>query len=175
MLAMLVFMVLPMPVLAQPPLNGDVEVDFPSGPGVLIIPDAIGDVGLPINAPPGTISGWDMKDLRLYYDVANDTMYVGINVGSNASTILGDADGNGNPAGTSAWLALNGGTDLADLSSSETAAVFFDLDSDGTYDVIGLFLCGQFFSTYWLCAHFGNHSQKKETMQTIIDYVCLTF
>jgi hypothetical protein len=136
MLAMLVFMVLPMPVLAQPPLNGDVEVDFPSGPGVLIIPDAIGDVGLPINAPPGTISGWDMKDLRLYYDVANDTMYVGINVGSNASTILGDADGNGNPAGTSAWLALHGGTDLADLSSSETAAVFFDLDSDGTYDVI---------------------------------------
>jgi hypothetical protein len=126
---------IPMPVLAQPPLNGDVEADF-TGPGVVIIPDPIGDVGLPVNAPPGTISGWDIKDLRLYYYAAGDTMYVGINVGSNASTILGDADGNGNPAGTSAWLTTNGGTDLADLGSSETAAVFFDLDSDGTYDVI---------------------------------------
>jgi len=129
-------MTMPMPVLAQPPVfTGNVETDF-TGAGVLIIPDPIGDVGLPINAPLGTISGWDIKDLRLYYYAAGDTMYVGINVGANASTILGDADGNGDPGGTSAWLATNGGTDLADLGSSETAAVFFDLDSDGTYDVI---------------------------------------
>jgi len=136
-LAMLVFMTIPMPVLAQPPtFTGNVENDF-TGPGVLIIPDPIGDVGLPINAPLGTISGWDIKDLRLYYYAAGDTMYIGINVGSNASTILGDADGNGNPGTASAWLTANGGTDYADLASSETAAVYFDLNEDGTWDVIG--------------------------------------
>jgi hypothetical protein len=124
------------PALAQPPLSGNVEVDF-TGSGVLIIPDPIGDVGLPGNATPGTVSGWDMKDLRLAYDVATDTMYIGINVGFNASTILGDADGDGNPGVTSSWLATNGGQDLANLAQSETAAVYFDLDQNGVWDVIG--------------------------------------
>jgi hypothetical protein len=134
-LAVAVSMVMPMPALAQPPLNGDVEADF-TGPGVVIIPDTIGEFGLPGNAPAGTISGWDMKDLRLYYHAATNTMYVGINVGSNSSTILGDADGDGNPGGTSAWLTTNGGTDYANLAQSETAAVYFDLNEDGTWDVI---------------------------------------
>jgi uncharacterized repeat protein (TIGR01451 family) len=132
MLALVVSTLVATPVLAQPPLNGDVEVDF-TGPGILIIPDPMEDVGLPNN---GTISGWDMKDLRLSYNVTTDTMYIGINVGLNASTILGDADGDGDPGGTSAWLAANGGTDQADLASSETAAVYFDLDQDGIWDVI---------------------------------------
>jgi len=134
-LAVAVSVVMPVPALAQPPLNGDVEADF-TGPGVVTIPDPIGDVGLPLNAPVGTISGWDMKDLRWYYHAATNTMYVGINVGNNSSTILGDADGDGNPGGTSAWLTANGGTDYANLAASETAAVYFDLNEDGTYDVI---------------------------------------
>jgi hypothetical protein len=138
-LALVASALVAVPVLAQPPLNGNVEIDFPPGPGILIIPDSIGDVGMPTNPPPppGIISGWDMKDLRLSYDTTTDTMYIGINVGPNASTILGDADGDGNPGVTSAWLATNGGQDLANLALSETAAVYFDLDEDGTWDVIG--------------------------------------
>jgi hypothetical protein len=79
--------------------TGDVPTDF-TGPGVLIIPDpsGIGDVGRPLNARPGIVSGWDMVDLRLAYDAAADTLYVGI----NTYGIAGDADGDGNPGGTSA-------------------------------------------------------------------------
>jgi hypothetical protein len=134
-LALVVSMVTAAPVFgAPPPLNGNVEVDF-TGPGVLIIPDSIGDVGMPTNPPPppGLISGWDLKDLRLTYHSASDTMYVGL----NTFMILGDADGDGNPGVTSAWLATNGGQDLANLAQSETAAVYFDLDQNGTWDVIG--------------------------------------
>jgi hypothetical protein len=111
------------PVVA---LDGDVE----AGPGELIIPDPLYDVGMP-GTPPG-ITGWDMTDLRLAYDESTDTMYVGINV----ETILGDADGDGDPGVTSTYLSDMGGTDHPDLGSSETAAVYFDLNQDGTYDVI---------------------------------------
>jgi hypothetical protein len=122
-----------LPVTAQPTFTGDVEADF-VGPGVLIIPDpsGVGDVGLPLNAPPGTVSGWDMVDLRLAYDAGSDTLYVGI----NTYGIAGDADGDGNPGGTSTWLAKNQGTDNANLGSIETIAVYFDLNQDGTFDVI---------------------------------------
>jgi hypothetical protein len=96
------------------------------------ITDAYGDVGLPINAPDGTFSGWDITGLELTYDDATDTMRVRI----NAATILGDADGDGDPGAGSAWLVANGGSDIPNLGSSEAAAVFFDLDQDGDYDVI---------------------------------------
>jgi hypothetical protein len=120
-----------LPVTAQPTFTGDVEADF-TGSGVLIIPDSVGDVGLPLNALPGTVSGMDMADLRLAYDAAADTLYVGI----NTYGIAGDADGDGNPGGTSAWLAKNQGVDNANLDSTETIAVYFDLNQDGTFDVI---------------------------------------
>jgi len=118
---------------ATPTFTGDVPTDF-TGPGMLTIPDpgGVGDVGVPVNAPPGTVSGWDMVDLRLTYDAAADTLYVGI----NTFGIAGDADGDGNPGGTSAWLATNQGTDIPNLGSTETIAVYFDLNQDGTFDVI---------------------------------------
>jgi hypothetical protein len=116
--------------------TGNVTVDF-TGTGILIIPDpgGVGDVGLPTSpAPPGgTISGWDMEDLRLTYDEGTDTLYVGI----NTVGIAGDADGDGDPSGTSSWLSTNGGTDTANLSGTETISVYFDLDKDGHFDVIG--------------------------------------
>jgi hypothetical protein len=111
--------------------TGNVTVDF-TGSGILTIPDPVGDVGLPDNAPPGTTSGWDMVDLRLSYDQGSDTLYVGINTYGIAS----DADGDGDACNTSAWLAINAGTDLAAISGTETIAVYFDLDQDGTFDVI---------------------------------------
>ena len=103
-----------------------------AGPGVLIIPDSSGDVGLPKNAPGGTVTGWDMTALHLAYNETADTMYIGI----HTNGIIGDADGNGDPGASSAWLTANGGSDLPDLGGSETVAVYFDLDQDGTYDVI---------------------------------------
>jgi len=130
-LALLVSMTsVAMPVFgATPTFTGDVEADF-AGPGILIINDPIGDVGMPPGAPG--ITGWEMKDLRLTYDEATDTMYVGINVVS----ILGDADGDGNPSVTSPWLLGLGGIDLPSLNESETACVYFDLNQDLTYDII---------------------------------------
>jgi len=121
---------LAMPAMAAiPTFTGDVEVDF-TGSGVLLIEDPDGDVGMP-PTPPGT-TGWDLDDLRLTYDSVGDTMYIGL----NTVAILGDADGDGDPSVTSSYLAGLGGTDVADLGSSETAAVYFDLDQDGNYDVI---------------------------------------
>ena len=127
--------VMGMPALAQPTFTGDVEADF-TGSSILIIDDIVGDVGMP-GTPPG-VSGWDMKELRLFYHAATDTMYVGINV----QTIVGDADGDGDPSVTSLYLGFPsppglGGADIANLGDSETAAVYFDLNQDGTWDVIG--------------------------------------
>ncbi|MGB6873620.1 MAG: hypothetical protein WBE46_05740, partial [Dehalococcoidia bacterium] len=116
---------------ATPTFTGDVPTDF-TGPGILTIPDPGGDAGLPNNAPAGTISGWDMADLRLTYNATTDTLYVGI----NTFGIAGDADGDGFPGGTSGWLAINQGADNSNLGSTETIAVYFDLNQDGTFDVI---------------------------------------
>jgi hypothetical protein len=132
-LAVAVPVVMSVPVVAAPPtFTGNVENDF-TAPGVLIIPDGLGDVGLPATAPEGTVTGWDMKDLRLFYDAGTDTMYVGI----NTFGILGDADGDGNPGATSPWAAGLGASDLPSLNMTETAAVYFDLNQDGIWDVIG--------------------------------------
>jgi hypothetical protein len=115
-------------------VNGDCAImaNFELIQSYTEITDEYGDVGLPSSAPDGTLSGWDITDLRLTYDGATDTMRVRISV----RTILGDADGDGGPGVSSAWLAANGGFDIPNLGSSETAAVFFDLNEDGDYDVI---------------------------------------
>ena len=105
--------------------------DF-AGPGILTVTDPVGDVGLPANKPNGAVSGWDMVDLRLTYNATTDTLYVGI----NTFGIAGDADGDGDPGRTSAWLAADGGVDLPDLGGTESIAVYFDLNKDGTFDII---------------------------------------
>ncbi len=106
-------------------------MDFAGYPGVYNIFDPQ-DVGLPSNAPPGTISGWDLSRVRLYYDGAADVLYVGIEC---FGVICGDADGDGDPGGTSSWLAANGGVDAPNLGGSESIAVYLDTDNDGTFDV----------------------------------------
>jgi|GEM_PF-5444765 len=116
---------------SPPSLTGDASMDFAGYPGVYSIFDPQ-DVGLPANAPPGTISGWDLSRVRLYYDGAADKLYVGIEC---FGVICGDADGDGDPGGTSTWLAANGGVDAPDLGGSESIAVYLDTDKDGTFDV----------------------------------------
>lgn len=114
-------------------LTGNAEADF-TGPGVMTFADdTVGqDVTLPSTAPPGTVSGWDMNDVRFFYDAATDTMQVGF----NTYVIAGDADGDGNPSGTSAWLAANAGVDMPDMGSTESFALMLDIDEDNIMDVI---------------------------------------
>ena len=53
----------------------------------------------------------------------------------SASVIFGDADGDGDPGGSSAALAMVGGQDLADLSNSEYAFLLLDMNGDGIRDI----------------------------------------
>src|SRR5262249_6630450 len=69
---------------------------------------------------------------RLDYDRANDLMYCGIDF----VAICGDADGDGDPSGTSAALQCLGGTDVPNLGAGESVCVMLDTNVDGTPDVI---------------------------------------
>jgi hypothetical protein len=112
-------------------LTGNVETDFVSPEAVIVADGATPDVGLP-PAWPFATSGWDIKDFRFVYDAEKDILYVGINFFG----IAGDADGNGNPSGSSAELISRGGQDLADLASSEAIQILFDWNGDGEFDTI---------------------------------------
>lgn len=111
-------------------LTGNVTADFPAGPTVLVS-DGPG-VGIPSNAPPGTLSGWDIAGLYFHLDLAADELTVGI----RCHGIAGDADGDGDASHTSAWLAANNGTDAPGLRSSESLCVGFDFDNNGSLDLI---------------------------------------
>lgn len=117
---------------SPPTLTGDASADFAGYPKVYNIFDPQ-DVGLPPSAPSGTISGWDISRVRMWYDGSNDVLYVGLEC---FGVICGDADGDGNPGGTSGWLASEGGTDEPNLGGSESIAFFFDTDRDGNFDVV---------------------------------------
>jgi hypothetical protein len=119
--------------IAQPIIfTGDVEADFTNGLTITTVDPHGADVGMPPVYPVGTISGNDIKDVRLLYDSIADILYVGI----NTYTIAGDVDDNGDPANSGAILIASGGVDLADFSETESFCFYLDLDLDGTYDVI---------------------------------------
>ncbi len=113
--------------------SGNVLKDFPQeacfdDPGVV-------DVGVPIPPfPAGTVSGFDVDEICLLYDKPSDTLYVGALTfsysGSGLPIIFGDADGDGDPGGTSATLAAQGGEDHPDLADEEFFSLIFDFDSD---------------------------------------------
>jgi len=84
------------------------------------------DVGVPPNI--GSVPGWDVKDLRLWYNHTADTLRVGVNFYG----IGGDADGDGDPSSSSTALTENGGQDVPDLSLSEAILVKFDFGSAGS-------------------------------------------
>lgn len=120
---------------AAPPLTGDAESDFTvaNDPGVVIHLDPGGvDVGMPPVFPFGTISGHDLKDLRLSYDPVADILYVAF----NSYGVAGDPDADTDPNSTSATLASLFGFDEPDFAGTESAAVYFDIDEDGDWDVI---------------------------------------
>lgn len=112
-------------------LTGNVENDFVGAETVVITDGTAADVGLP-PAWPYPYSGWDVKDVRFFYDRDNNVLYVGINF----FAIAGDADGDGDPSSTSTALVMRGGGDLASLAASEAIQIRFDWNEDGVFDTI---------------------------------------
>lgn len=110
--------------------TGNVETDMPSGNGinngVYVVP---GQAQTAVAQAPwitqnGWTNGWVMKDLRLAYNQATDTMQVGVNFYS----IAGDADGN--PTNTpSAQTIASGGSDPASLGGRKSISVEFAANS----------------------------------------------
>jgi len=114
-----------------PYFTGNAATDFLTTPGHMHFNDFVYDVGLPAAAPAGTQSGWDMQSAFFFYDPVTDNMYVGVDFAG----IFGDADGDGDPSGTSSWLGSLLGTDHGDLSNTEGFILAFDNGNDGNFDV----------------------------------------
>jgi len=109
--------------------TGNVANDFnpQTTPGVVVITDPTHDND-PIHiAQPswmtdsGLVSGWNIKDLRLYYNAATDTMDVGV----NTYGVAGNVDGNGTPGVPDPRLIAAGGADPANFGGDKAMAVGF--------------------------------------------------
>jgi len=130
----LALLMVPAPAAAGPPVfTGDVAADFdPADAGVLVVPDP-GGVDAPIPSPPFTgPAGFDIEDVRFYYDRDTDILYVGI----NTYVIAGDADNDGDPGGTSPALEERDGNDAASFGGTESFGLVLDTGGDGEADVI---------------------------------------
>lgn len=114
-----------------PFFTGYAATDFLTTPGSVHFNDFVHDVGLPVAAPVGTVSGWDIQTAFFFHDPVSDNLYVGIDFAG----IFGDADGDGNPSTTSSWLDILDGTDHSDLSNTEGFVIAFDNGNDGNFDV----------------------------------------
>ena len=85
--------------------TGNVANDFnpATNPGVVVITDSLHQNDPAHIAQPawmtseGLVSGWNIKDVRLDYNAATDTMYVGVNTYGVAGNVYG---GGTPPAGT---------------------------------------------------------------------------
>jgi hypothetical protein len=159
--------------------TGDVAADFTS-PDVQVVADGHNDVGLPANAPLGTISGWDLNNASFELDRTAGLLHVGLDF----RTIGGDADGDGTDGITSMWLAANGGFDLPALALTESICIAYDFDQDGSYDVIsgvgaldGTYRVSEFtgnpilpaFGFGPLVAHDGGHAYGPDLEMTLTE------
>lgn len=126
--------------------SGNVVSDFPvaTGPGVKFLTGGQVDQSI---VPPDlqsliTTTGFDLEGIALSYDPVGDVLYVGIlqpvNGIDGRRVIAGDADNNLNSATESpAVLSIDPlFTDFPDLLSTEGMGVYFDLNADGTPDII---------------------------------------
>ncbi len=116
---------------SPPVFTGNATSDFLGTPGYTYYNDFVLDVGIPAAAPAGTQSGWDMKTVFFFHDAAADALYVGVDFAG----IFSDADGNGDPSGTSSWLSSLNGEDHPNVSNTEGFILAFDNEGDGMYDV----------------------------------------
>jgi hypothetical protein len=118
-----------------PNSTGNVEVDFPAGADGVV---TLVNPKYPTVNPEAYIAqhqlspGWSIKDIRLYYDKAQDEMHVGLNFFG----IAGDADGNGDPGTVSPEAAAQHALDVAHLGGRESITVGFDFNNDGRPDIL---------------------------------------
>jgi hypothetical protein len=75
----------------------------------------------------GKINGWDVKDVRMYYDKASDTMYVGLNFFG----VAGDADGNGVMGTSTDQFKASGGWELPGFGGNANVTVGFGPNAVG--------------------------------------------
>jgi hypothetical protein len=148
-LALGLSMVMAVPVMAQPTFTGNVENDF-TGPGVLtfVDPPDVTPVIVPAHPVTNTSSGWDIKDVRLVYDPATDILYVGL----NSYETVGDADTDGNEG----FKSYGPGWDIPNLGLGESVSVYFDLDQNGSWDVIAGVPSDTDFSGFTVKSAIGN-------------------
>jgi hypothetical protein len=110
-------------------LTGNVATDFnpQTKPGVVVITDSLHQNDPSHIAQPawmtsaGLVSGWNIKDVRLDYNAATDTMAVGV----NTYGVAGNVDGNGTPGMPNPLLTQAGGTDPANFGGDKAMAVAF--------------------------------------------------
>ncbi len=110
--------------------TGDVENDFAlTNQNVIRVLDfngQTGDVAQPQwMTDQGKINGWNVKDLRLNYDKATDTMYVG----ANFFGVAGDVDGNGVVGTSTDQFKAAGGLELPNIGGRSSISVGFGPNS----------------------------------------------
>jgi hypothetical protein len=102
--------------------TGNVANDFPASSGTFVIqgpPNSVGEESYIIQN--GWTTGFLVESLRLSYNQATDTLYVGVQTFS----IAGDADGNPNPKGPDPQLAAAGGLNLPNFGGDKSLTVAF--------------------------------------------------
>lgn len=120
--------------------TGDVEKDMASSmPGVLTIVNRTSPFEPSAPAQPasmtqaGRVNGWVIKDMRVRYDQAGDTLYVGVNFFG----IAGDVDGNGVVGTTDPGFAGTESPHLGLYSDTDaTITVGIDLTNSGTPTIV---------------------------------------
>jgi PEP-CTERM motif len=102
--------------------TGNVANDFPTSPGTVVIPGQPGSVAeSSYIIQNGWTTGFLVESIRLSYDKASDTMFVGVQTFS----IAGDADGNGNPGYTTPQMAAAGGVNYAHFGGDKSLTLGF--------------------------------------------------
>ncbi len=123
--------------------TGNVENDFSLAPGSSVVryvdsplPDGSSD---PNHVPQaawmtaeGRTTGWSIKDVRLAYDKASDTLAVGVNFFG----VAGDVDGNGLPGVPDPRTTAVGGLDTPHLGGRESISVGFDFNNTKVPQVV---------------------------------------
>ena len=132
------------PATADPiTFTGNVDSDFKLSPGtgvVNFVPHPLADGSPNPHAVPqdawmtnqGLINGWEVKDVRLQYDKATDTLSVGLNTWS----VAGDASGTGNPTATPPQMKAEGGKNEAHLGGDKSITVGFSFNNSSTPSVL---------------------------------------
>ena len=102
--------------------TGNVGHDFPTSSGAQVIngvPNSVAEA--PYIAQNGWTSGFIVESLRLVYNQATDTLYVGVQTYS----IAGDADGNPHPGSADPQLAASGGVNLPGFGGDKSLTIAF--------------------------------------------------